>query len=327
MTASTVTQGGAEYLFRIAAGANVEQAGVEYLLRVQPQNGVQQAGVEYLYKAVPCATQWCQIFTITRTDGEVFRYTTLDRDLDWKGDTYSACNSVVPSASESTGDIGAVGSMELTGLISDDGIAEFDLYAGLYDGARVEAWLVPWAGSDAPHRLLLATVGQIEFGADGWKVELIGDGAKLQQTPLLQTYTPQCRWKFGDANCTVDLAPLSVTGTADAGSQRSFTDAARSETAGYFSFGRVTFTSGANDGISAEIREHAAGGVFTLWPRLASDVAAGDTYSMTPGCLLSKTGAGGTNGCVEWSNYDNYGGFPDVPGEDAILARPVAKQG
>jgi hypothetical protein len=30
----------------------------------------------------------------------------------------------------------------------------------------------------------------------------------------------------------------------------------------------VTFLSGLNSGISAEIKEHKAGGVFELWPRL-----------------------------------------------------------
>lgn len=312
-----VSQAGVEYVLRVQPGVEASQVGAEYLHRVQPSFAISQVGAEYLYKSVPCGTQWAQIWTIERTDGNVFRFTSLDHDLVYKGYTYLACDSLVPSASESVSEVDAAGTMDLSGAISDNGISSWDLYGGLFDGATVEAWLVPWQGRESPRILLRGTFGSVSLGENSFKTELIGDGAKLMQTPLVSLLQPGCRWQFGDRFCQKDLAPLTVTGTVDSGEgQRAFTDAARAETPGYFARGRVTFTTGANAGISAEIKSHEAGGVFGLWPRLAFAIAAGDQYSMTPGCTNLKDASGGTNGCEAWANLPRYGGFRKVPGGD-----------
>jgi uncharacterized phage protein (TIGR02218 family) len=315
-----VSQGGAEALVRVQSGMQVSQAGVELLGRVQPNFSVTQAGVEVLVKARPCSTRDAQVWTITRLDGTVYRFTSLDRDLEWGGATYAACNSLDPSASENVAEVDSAGSMDLSGALSADGIDGWDLYAGLFDGAEVEAWLVPWdvASRDGlPRRLLRGNFGSVELGETGFKVELIGDGAKLQQTPLVRALQPGCRWQFGDEGCGKDLGPLTVTGTVDSAiGQRAFTDAARTEAAGYFRRGRVTFTGGSNAGLSAEIKEHDAGGTFVLWPRLPFAISAGDTYSIVPGCTNLKTAEGGTNGCTAWAQLLRYGGFDKVPGGD-----------
>jgi uncharacterized phage protein (TIGR02218 family) len=313
------SQAGVEYLHRVGTPMSASQAGAEYLHRVQPTFSISQAGAEILFKNVPCGTQLAQIWTITRTDGEVFRFTSLDRDFEYppgSGVTYQACDSLVPTASEAVSEVDAAGNMDLSGALGT--ITEHDLYAGLFDGAEVEAWLVPWDGAGSRKLLLSGTFGAVEQTPTGFKVEVLGDGARLMQTPLVKLLQPGCRWQFGDpVTCQKDLGPLTVTGTVDSASGvREFTDAARSETAGYFSRGRVTFTSGNNDGISAEIKEHASGGVFTLWPRLPFAIAAGDNYSMTPGCTLRKETSGGTNGCEAWGQLARYGGFPRVPGGD-----------
>lgn len=304
----------------------VDQAGISALVAITPNVPVPQAGLYALASGSPCGTRWAQIWTITRTDGEVFRFTSKDTDFEWQGETYQACDSLVPSASESVSEVDAAGTMDLSGAIGPDGITEAALYAGLFDGAEVEAWLVPWAGEGRPRRLLKFTFGAVEQGQTGFKVEGLGDGAKLMQTPLVKPLAPGCRWQFGDDFCQIDLAPLTVVGTIDSGSGvRAFTDAARAEAAGYFTRGRVTFTSGANDGISAEIKEHAAGGVFELWPRLPFAIAAGDQYSMTPGCTNVKAASGGTNGCTAWANLARYGGFDKVPGGDKRSAAANAR--
>ncbi|HEX7884725.1 MAG TPA: DUF2163 domain-containing protein [Phenylobacterium sp.] len=320
------TQAGAEVLHKVQPGARATQGGAEVLLRVQPDNAVTQAGVEYLYKAIPCATRWAQIWTITRADGETYRFTSLDRALAWNGQSYKACDSLVPSAAESSDEVGGVGSLDLAGILSDESVSAADLRAGRFDGARVEAWVVPWAGDpEIPHRLLAGTFGRVGYGEAGWKVELVGDGARLQQTPLLRAYTPGCRWVFGGAECGKAPGPLTVAGSVETGGQKSFIDTGRAEAAGYFRFGVVSFTSGENAGIAAEIRDHGAGGVFTLWPRLANPIAAGDAYTMTPGCTNDVLADGGTNGCAAWANVVNYGGFPDVPGADALAETPHVK--
>jgi uncharacterized phage protein (TIGR02218 family) len=322
-----VDQAGLYALGAVTAPMRAAQAGLYALTGITPAVPVAQAGMYVLAYGSPCGSKWAQIWTITRTDGEVLRFTSKDTDLTWGGQTYSSCDSLSPSASENVSEVDAAGTMDLSGAIGPDGITERELYSGLYDGAIAEAWLVPWSGSGMPKRLLKGTFGPVEQTPTGFKVELLGDGAKLMQSPLVSLLQPGCRWEFGDPiTCGKDLGPLTVTGTIDSGNGlRSFTDAARTETAGYFSRGRVTFTSGLNAGVSAEIKLHSTGGVFELWPRLTFPIAAGDQYSMTPGCTNLKDTSGGTNGCTAWANLVRYGGFDKVPGADKRGKTPNVK--
>lgn len=319
-----VDQAGFHALVEVGVQVTVDQAGLLTLTAITPVTPIAQAGFMVLASGSPCGTKWCQIWIISRTDGEVFRFTSKDTDFEFWGATYQACDSLVPSASENVAEVDSAGTMDLSGAIGDDGITEQALYAGLFDGAVAEAWLVPWAGEGMPRRLLKGTFGPVEQTPSGFKVELIGDGAKLMQTPLVRRLQPGCWKTFGDRFCQKDLGPLTVTGTIDSATgQRSFVDAARVEVAGYWTRGRVTITSGPNAGISAEIKEHTAGGNFELWPRLPFPLAAGVTYSMTPGCTLMREASGGTNGCTAWANEPNFGGAENVPGRDATANPPV----
>jgi uncharacterized phage protein (TIGR02218 family) len=314
-----VDQGGIQALAGVVPTVLVDQGGMFALIGVTAVTPIVQAGMYVLASGSPCGTRLCQVWTISREDGAVYRFTSLDHDWTFNGVSYRACDSLVPSASQAVSEVDAAGTMDLSGAIGTDAgsISEHDLYSGLFDGAYVEAWLVPWQGFAIPRLLLRGNFGPVEQGQIGFKVEMLGDGARLQQTPLVRLLQPGCRWIFGDSKCQKDLAPLTVTGTIDSGQgQRGFTDAARGETAGYFNRGRVTFTSGDNAGISAEIKSHASGGVFEVWPRLPYGVSTGDQYSMTPGCTNLKASVFGTNGCTAWGQLLRYGGFDKVPGGD-----------
>lgn len=301
----------------------VRRALVEFGIPIRSSQIVRRS----LVSIRPCLTRECQIWIIRRKDGTVYRFTSLDRDLVYGGQPYKACDSMVPSASSSANEVGSVGDINLSGIIGEGAgsVTLADLHAGRLDGAFVEAWRVSWDGTTEPKAIMRGTFGSVSFGERGFSVDLTGDGARLQQTPLLRTVAPGCDLVFGSTPCGKNLGPLTVTGTVQTGQgQRGFTDSNRGEPDGYFNYGRVTFTSGANAGISAEIKSHAAG-AFTLWPRLAESVSAGDAYSMTPGCSNLMEAAGGTNGCLAWGRRESYGGFPTVPGEDAMNAVPKAK--
>lgn len=344
MTQQSVSQSGVEILYRATAVMRVAQAGVEALTkerpavriaqaaaevlhRVLPQFSLSQAGVEYLHKAQPCTTRWAQVWTIARADGEVLRFTSLDRTLDFGGATYAACDSLSPSAAENAAEAGSVGNMELTGLVAAGAVSEADLMAGRYDGAQVSARLIDWRSKAVIRVLLNGTFGAVSFDNRSFTVEVIGAGARLAQTPLVKVLRPTCPYLFGDPDCGKDLSGLIVSGTVgESIDGRRFVDATRGEPAGYFSNGRVIFTSGDNAGVAAEIETHEAGGRFTLWPRLGFAIRAGDAYQLIPGCSQAKASSGGTPGCQAWGNYVNFGGEPDVPGADKVAARPDVKK-
>ena len=331
-TDARVTQSVALVMYEVTTGvaARVTQSLALVMGEFQADIRITQSPVLVLADHVYTLTKWAQIWTITRTDGAIYRFTSLDRDLTFQGLTYQACDSMSPTASEMATQLGAIGNMELTGLISDTSITDEDLANGLFNGATVEVWKVPWEnqGGEIPFRLLAGTLGDVRLGAVAFTAEVITPGATIQQRPLLDEYTPGCPYELGDARCAFDLPSLQVSGTVDAvfniiapNSQRrrKFTDSSRAEAAQYFDFGEITWTSGANSGITSDVKSFAAG-VFVLWELLPNDIALGDTYTALPGCDKSTTTCTDT-----FDNFVNFGGFPDVPGSDRMIYAPDAK--
>jgi phage conserved hypothetical protein BR0599 len=282
---------------------------------------------------VPCNTQWAQTWTITRVDGTVFAFTSLDRPLTFRGVVHTPCASLSATATEQSTTIGQNGNMELLGIISDSGISEQELYNGLFDFARFEIWMVPWLnhGGETPFRLMAGTTGTMSHGVDGFKFEVLTASANLRQRGLMEVFTASCRYGFGstlDARCPVDLAAITVTGSAtstavpaasNTATRRILIDSSRAEAAGYFDLGILTFDSGANAGASSEIKRF-EGGVFVLWSPLLFPIEVGDTYHATPGCNKSPDDHMRFN-----ADMIDFGGFPDVPGSDSINQFPDAK--
>ena len=281
-------------------------------------------------RKVPCHMKRAQLWKITRTDGTVFGFTDHDEAVSFGGTTYSPCDSLNASALELAAMLGTIGNLTLGGVISDDAITEEDLLAGKFDGAEIEIWEAPWDDDtgETPRRLAVGTAGSMNAGAKGFEFEVLTPGGKLQQKALLQTYTAGCRFDLGDSRCTINLAALTVSGAVTAvtvGSalvaarRRMFRDTSRTEADGYFDQGKLTWTSGANIGVSSEIKSF-VGDDFILWDRMLHPIQIGDAYTATPGCdKLAET-------CKDkFDNFINFGGFDKLPGRDAIAQTPDAK--
>jgi uncharacterized phage protein (TIGR02218 family) len=291
-----------------------------------------QIAVLVLADGAPCLTHWALCVKIARRDGTVLAFTDHDEAVLHRGLSHQPCHSLSGSAAELAAVLGAVGNQELAGVLSDEAITEADLFGGLYDGAFVEAWVVPWLnpGREIPWRLAAGTIGKVSQGLIGFTAEVLTAGARLQQQPLLQTHSPGCRFRLGDARCGIDLGALTETGAVTgvaipdaqrAASRRIFADTSRGEADGTFEHGILTWTSGANAGAASEVKSFVqATGVFILWQAMLHPIAPGDAYEVTPGCDLS------TQTCKDkFDNLVNFGGFPDVPGRDAIIESPNAR--
>ena len=316
-----------------ADGVRMTQATMLALAEFEAGVRMTQAVALVLADQVNCLTRWAQTWTITRTDGLVFAFTSLDRALTFRGIEHLPCNSMLASAVELSTVVGATGNMELNGILSDSGVSEADLYNGLFDGASIEVWMVPWdnSGGEIPFRLMGGVVGTNGHGETSFNQEILTPGAQLAQRALLETYTPGCRYGFGssvDSRCPVDLVALtvsgSVTGTAipnasTTATRRIFTDSTRAEADGFFNLGRLTWTGGPNAGAVSEIKDF-TGGQFILWEALLSPIGIGDTYDATPGCDKSAA-----DHLLFNADMLDFGGFPMVPGSDSILQSPDAK--
>lgn len=329
-----LTQAAALVLTPAAAqAARLTQAAALTVIAFDLEARLTQAAALALVDAKDCLVRWAQCWRIERSDGTVIARCDHDQAVVFRGESYSPCASLSASAAELSSALGAVGNQELAGILADDGISEADLFGGLYDGAAVEVWMVPWLnpGHDIPWRLAAGTIGKVSEGKLGFSAEVLTAAARLQQQPLLQLYTSGCRWDgIEDPRCGVDFEALTVSGTVTAvaaldahtaASRRTFGDSARSEADGFFEHGTLTWLTGANAGIGSEVKDYRqAGGVFTLWQAMPQPIAGGDGYEVVPGCDLTAATCK-----AKFDNYINFGGFRDVPGQDDIIKSPDSK--
>lgn len=290
------------------------------------------------WKFLPDVTTLAACWRIERVDGQVLTFTTHDRPLTIDGELYSPANSYSPGDIESNADTSA-NQMEVYGITSED-ITERDLILGKYEHAQVDIFLVDYTDLTIPRTYVqTGWMGQVTTQQDSFRAELRGMVTRLQQH-IGQVYGSLCRWKFGGAECGVDVSALTVSDTVDSvpglnaealsrpassGSQLEavrqtlvnpndeFIVFGRSEPDGYFDFGVVTWTSGDNKGLSMEVLRY-EGGKFTLLERMPHQMQVGDTFDVYPGCnLIAST-------CKnKFSNFVNFGGFDAIPGNDDVL--------
>ncbi len=133
-------------------------------------------------------------------------------------------------------------------------------------------------------------------------------------------YQPPCMNTVYDPACGLSRAANTVTGTAASGTDASRVYFAHSlaAAAGAYDLGVVTFTTGANAGISRTVRAYqtiAGSGanritVMSPWP---SAVAVGDAYTITKGCARTQAA------CSAFSNLSRFRGTPYVPTPESLL--------
>jgi uncharacterized phage protein (TIGR02218 family) len=264
---------------------------------------------------------------VTRRDGVVQGFTDHDDDILLGGVTCRASTGL--TASEATQQLGlAVTATEISGALADDTLTEADLAAGRYDAAAIAVWLVDW--SDPTLRILLSkgTLGEVRREGAAFAAEVRGLADRLsEQTGRL--YTATCSADLGDARCSIDLtdaafhgtgavAALSGTSTFSASGLDDFED-------GWFTAGRLAWTSGANSGLAMEVKNHRVESgvvIFELWQAMPEPLQAGDAFVVTAGC--DKHFAT----CRDrFANAVNFRGFPQIPGNDFIVSYPVPGEG
>jgi uncharacterized phage protein (TIGR02218 family) len=312
-----------------AVNARVTQIPVLSLYSLGVPAWVTQVPILVLYSDTPCVSQTAQCWRITRTDDVVLGFTTHDQPLTAMGTTFQPCDSLRATAAASSANVSSAGAgdIEMTGIISDAGITEEDLYSGRYDNAIVEVFEVSWDDTPDFEMIVRGQVSQVTHGGAGYAITVQTSATRLAQQPLLTTYSPGCRHVFGDTSCGILLASVTVTGSVttvferNAVNQltyRAFADSTRVEVDDYFVDGVLTWTSGANIALQSQVKSFSAT-QLALWDLLPNEIQLGDTYSLTPGCPKTVLACQ-----TKWAsnNIQNFGGFPHVPGKDLLYQTP-----
>ena len=229
-----------------------------------------------------------------RKDGAVFTFTNHDVDLVKDGETYVARTGFDASAIANTASL-AVDNMEVSGFLHSESITEVDISAGRWDAATIFVADVNYLNVAQGQTIIaVGTVGNISAGRLGFTVECRSLSQRLSQN-IGRSVTPYCDADVFDARCGKDPTPYIVTGNVTGGNtdMKHFSDSTRLEAAPWFDFGKVTWLSGENAGLSQEIKKQ-TGSAFVLQLRMPFPIDVGDDYTMLPGCnkLLNRGAIG-----------------------------------
>jgi uncharacterized phage protein (TIGR02218 family) len=266
------------------------------------------------------ATCW----RVTRRDGVEFFFTDHDQNIAFDGQVYLARTGYSRTAIANDASM-AVDNLDVDGVFDAAAITESDMRAGKFDYAEVRVFLVNWADpSMGALRMRRGWFGEVILTEQGaFRTELRGMVQALQQR-LGEIYAPECRADLGDARCKVDLAAFTRAGAVTSATDRAVFFAAVDGAPtpdGWFNGGALTFTSGQNAGRTIEVKSWtAATGRFELFLAVGYAIAAGDTFSVYPGCDKRLDTCD-----LRFNNVLNFRGEPYVPGLDAMMRHPDAR--
>ena len=267
-------------------------------------------------------TTLARVWAIVRRDGMSLGFTDHDRDLAFDGVVFRAETGLTAQALQQSTGL-SIDNTEALGALTAAGITEADIEAGRFDGAEVRAWLVNWADPAQRWLQFRGTMGEITRIDGAFRADLRGLTEALNR-PLGRVFQKPCTAVLGDAACRVDLtqpgyrADLAM---ADGdGITRFVWPALPGFDPGFFTRGRLDVLGGAAAGLWGIVKEDRAEGgqrAITLWTPLRARVSPGDTLRLTAGCDKRMETCR-----LKFANLLNFQGFPDIPGEDWMLAYP-----
>jgi uncharacterized phage protein (TIGR02218 family) len=269
------------------------------------------------------ATTLARCWIVTRRDGAVAGFTDHDEDIVIGAAVCRAGTGF--NASEATQQLGlAVGGGEVSGALASESLNEDDLAAGRFDAAQVRLYLVDWSEPDLRVLLASGVLGEVRREGLNFTAEVRGLAHRLAEESG-RLYTASCSADLGDARCTVDLDDPRYGGggtVADVpGGALVVVSGLDGFAEGWFTSGRLVWTSGANAGLAVEVKLHRladAGVTLSLWQTMPEPVEPGDTFTVTAGCDKRFST------CRErFANTDNFRGFPHIPGNDFVVQYAV----
>ena len=257
-------------------------------------------------------------FIFTLRSGLVLCYTNVDITFSYAGRTFLG-NSVLIDGLKYKAAIGLeVDQQQVTiSAPATDTIATGApflqaLRDGTFDGCEIERDRIFFSdriggtaiGAVTLFKGRLGTVDQI--GRSSAQLTVNSDLVLLDIDMPRNIYQPTCLHTLYDSGCTLAKNAFGTNGTVGAGSTASVIN--WSGASANFQQGSITFTSGVNVGVTANVNAVAAGTSLTLGYPLQSAPATGDAFTVYFGCDHTP----GT--CqAKFSNLANFRGFPYVP--------------
>lgn len=266
-------------------------------------------------------TTVCRVWVVRRSDGLVLGFTDHDRSLTIDGVLCRASTGMTAGTLATSTGL-SVDNAEVSGALSDEAIREADIRAGRWDDAAIVCYRVNWKSIDEREVAFRGTLGEISWSGGAFSVELRGVAEALNK-PRGRVYQARCDANLGDARCRKVLEPshwVEVELIDVRGGQVFAIDEIATSPVGWFERGRLIVLSGAAIGMSERIKtDRFVDGrrELSVWLSLGAAVQTSDRVRLEVGCDKR------IETCrTRFSNYQNFRGFPHIPGEEWLMAYP-----
>lgn len=263
------------------------------------------------------------LYTFTLANGAgVLRYTPFDMSLAIGGNTWLTGGPVITRGSIRMGVGLDIKTMELditpkpTDLVN--GVPWLvALKRGAFDGcyALLERTVMPTPGDTSLGKYwkFSGDLADAEGDRMTMKVTVRSREQVLNRLFPATQFQPGCRATLFDAVCTLSKAAFKSSTTATSGSTAVTLNCGLAQAAGYFTLGTITFTGGANAGISRTVKRYTPG-VITLARALPVPPIAGDAFDAYPGCDKQQGTCDG-----KFSNLVNFTAEPYIPAPETAV--------
>ncbi|WP_372572923.1 DUF2163 domain-containing protein [Ruegeria jejuensis] len=267
-------------------------------------------------------TTLCRCWAIRRKDGARQGFTDHDCDLAFDGLLFRADTGLTAAALQQGTGL-SVDNSEAVGALSDASIRAEDIEAGRYDGAEVTAWLVNWADPQMRVMQFRGTLGELRQSGGAFQAELRGLTEQLNR-PVGRVYQKPCTAVLGDRACTFDLDRPGYATELDVVEVDGDVSLRWPELPGFapswFERGRLDVLDGTAKGLWGAIKTDRLFDGYRqieLWEPLRAAVTPGDRVRLAAGCDKRMETCR-----LKFNNLLNFQGFPDLPGEDWLMAVP-----
>ena len=252
-------------------------------------------------------TTLARCWRIYRKDGNVYGFTEADQQLTIDNIVHESLNAGQMSAFESSIELSSDNS-EAELLLDSSSIDAVDLRTGLFDGAKLEYFVVNYKDlSQGKFKLAAGWLGNIEMQDE--------EKAKVQFNSLIDTlqqvkgrqYQFQCDVKeLGDDRCGVDIVGLSYNGEVSTFSNRQIFRDNNVTANNTFKFGIIQWDSGYNSGLTMEIKSFSGKATITYIDTSQDiiGVSGNETADISVGDTIEVKGSSGNDGTYTIADYE-----------------------
>jgi uncharacterized phage protein (TIGR02218 family) len=263
------------------------------------------------------------IWKMTAIDTTVAAYCAHTRNLTFDSVNYTAA-PVEPSRFTQTLGVLEANHVELFGVL-DTVVTEQDIQGGKWKNAKIVFEYIAYdPATGAASATVTGSVGKMRGQAGKFTINNGTFRVEFRSlSDLLNQEIGALTSPISRQRNLIDLVGAGAIGTytfarnvTAAPDRRNFTVDGAAQANNYFRYGKVTFTSGANNGRSMEIKS-STGNVIELHLPMLSDIAIGNTVSLIAGWDGSREMARDKFGAAENGDYE-----PDLPGLQAVIRYP-----